>query len=186
MRVVADSHAIVWYVQGSPRLSEGARSALVESEQNDGIVVSVATLVDLWYVTQSVRAPQDTPEELVTVVDDVVVRHLTGVPQVKPIGEERPSGEEHSQSARGSLIAAISSHVIPPTSATPTPRRSHRRHGSPVPTRRGRRRNRALPGTQNEELLVVREVAPRGGLDLGHKGALIRMDPEDLPTSVAR
>lgn len=28
MRVVADSHAIVWYVQGSPRLSERAASAL--------------------------------------------------------------------------------------------------------------------------------------------------------------
>lgn len=48
MRVVADSHAIVWYVQGSSRLAEAARSALVESEQSEGIVVSVATLVDLW------------------------------------------------------------------------------------------------------------------------------------------
>ena len=56
MRVVADSHAIVWYVQGSSRLAEGARSALVESEQSEGIVVSVATLVDLWYVTQTTRS----------------------------------------------------------------------------------------------------------------------------------
>ncbi len=56
MRVVADSHAIVWYVQGSSRLSEGARSALVDSEQNEGIVVSVATLVDLWYVTQTTQS----------------------------------------------------------------------------------------------------------------------------------
>jgi hypothetical protein len=37
VRVVADSHAIVWYVQGSSRLSEGARYALVESEQSEGI-----------------------------------------------------------------------------------------------------------------------------------------------------
>lgn len=56
MRVVADSHAIVWYVQGSSRLAEGARSALVESEQSEGIVVSVATLVDLWYVTQTTQS----------------------------------------------------------------------------------------------------------------------------------
>ena len=55
MRVVADSHAIVWYVQGSSRLADGARSALVESEQSEGIVVSVATLVDLWYVTQTTQ-----------------------------------------------------------------------------------------------------------------------------------
>jgi PIN domain nuclease of toxin-antitoxin system len=56
VRVVADSHAIVWYVQGSSRLAEGARSALVESEQSEGIVVSVATLVDLWYVTQTTQS----------------------------------------------------------------------------------------------------------------------------------
>ncbi len=53
MRIVADSHAIVWYVQGSPRLSERAAAAL--SEASDGIVVSVATLVDLWYVTQTTQ-----------------------------------------------------------------------------------------------------------------------------------
>ena len=56
MRVIADSHAIVWYVQGSSRLAEGARAALVESEQSEGIVVSVATLVDLWYVTQTTQS----------------------------------------------------------------------------------------------------------------------------------
>ncbi len=55
MRVVADSHAIVWYVQGSPRLSERAAAALFEAETTDGIVVSVATLVDLWYVTQTTK-----------------------------------------------------------------------------------------------------------------------------------
>lgn len=55
MRVVADSHAIVWYVQGSPRLSQRAQSALSEAETSGGIVVSVATLVDLWYVTQTTQ-----------------------------------------------------------------------------------------------------------------------------------
>ena len=55
MRVVADSHAIVWYVQASPRLPDAGRSALAEAESSDGIVVSVATLVDLWYVTQTTQ-----------------------------------------------------------------------------------------------------------------------------------
>ncbi len=55
MRVVADSHAIVWYVQGSSRLSERAASAMSDAEGSDGIVVSVATLVDLWYVTQTTK-----------------------------------------------------------------------------------------------------------------------------------
>ena len=53
--VVADSHAILWYVQGSDRLSEGASSALASAEADDGIVVSVATIVDLWYVTQTTQ-----------------------------------------------------------------------------------------------------------------------------------
>jgi PIN domain nuclease of toxin-antitoxin system len=56
VRVVADSHAIVWYVQGSSRLSGAANSALAESERTEGIVVSVATLVDLWYVTQTTQS----------------------------------------------------------------------------------------------------------------------------------
>lgn len=53
MRVVADSHAILWYVQGSTRLSNAAKSSLDDAEASDGIVVSVATIVDLWYVTQT-------------------------------------------------------------------------------------------------------------------------------------
>lgn len=32
---------------------------------------------------------------MVKVIVDVVVRHLTCVPQVKPVGQERASGEEH-------------------------------------------------------------------------------------------
>ena len=48
MRVLADSHAVVWYLQGSDRLSAPAAQALSEAEETDGIVVSIATLVDLW------------------------------------------------------------------------------------------------------------------------------------------
>lgn len=55
MRVVADSHAIIWYVQGSPRLSDRAAAALADAEASEGVVVSVATLVDLWYVTQTTQ-----------------------------------------------------------------------------------------------------------------------------------
>ncbi len=55
MRVLADSHAIVWYLHGSPRLSAPAASALTEAQATDGVVVSVATLIDLWYVTQTTK-----------------------------------------------------------------------------------------------------------------------------------
>lgn len=59
MRVLADSHAVVWYLRGSDRLSPPAAQALAEAEETDGIVVSIATLVDLWYVTQTTRKLTD-------------------------------------------------------------------------------------------------------------------------------
>jgi len=42
-------------LQGSPRLSAPAASALTEAQATDGVVVSVATLIDLWYVTQTTK-----------------------------------------------------------------------------------------------------------------------------------
>ena len=51
MRVVVDSHAVVWYLKGSPQLSPAARDVLTDAEVDAGIVVSIATLIDLWYVT---------------------------------------------------------------------------------------------------------------------------------------
>jgi PIN domain nuclease of toxin-antitoxin system len=56
VRVLADSHAVLWYTQGSRRLSPRATSALTEAEATDGVIVSVASLVDLWYVTQTTKA----------------------------------------------------------------------------------------------------------------------------------
>lgn len=59
MRVLADSHAIVWHLQGSARLSAAAASSLAEAETTDGVVVSIATLIDLWYVTQTTQKLSD-------------------------------------------------------------------------------------------------------------------------------
>lgn len=53
MVVVADSHALVWYLSGSRRLSRAARSALEDAEASKGLVVSVASMIDLWYMSQS-------------------------------------------------------------------------------------------------------------------------------------
>jgi PIN domain nuclease of toxin-antitoxin system len=55
VRVVADSHAIVWFVTGSERLSPTAAAALRTAEGEQSITVSVATLLDLWYVTQTTQ-----------------------------------------------------------------------------------------------------------------------------------
>jgi PIN domain nuclease of toxin-antitoxin system len=59
VRVVADSHAVVWHSQRSERLSEIAAATLNEAENTDGVVVSVASLIDLWYVTQTTAKVTD-------------------------------------------------------------------------------------------------------------------------------
>ncbi|MGR6962858.1 type II toxin-antitoxin system VapC family toxin [Geodermatophilus sp. URMC 61] len=55
MRVVADTQALVWYLLDDPdrRLSPDARTALEQAESTDGIAVSVASVVDLWYVIRT-------------------------------------------------------------------------------------------------------------------------------------
>lgn len=55
MRVVADTHALVWYLLDDPdrQLSPAALAALEEAESTGGIAVSVASVVDLWYVIRT-------------------------------------------------------------------------------------------------------------------------------------
>jgi PIN domain nuclease of toxin-antitoxin system len=51
VRVVADSHVLIFYLFTPDRLSEPALQALGEAEDGSGIVVSAATLGDLWYAS---------------------------------------------------------------------------------------------------------------------------------------
>jgi PIN domain nuclease of toxin-antitoxin system len=55
VRVVADTHALVWYLLDDPdrRLSSAAVAALEDADSTGGIAVSVASVVDLWYVVRT-------------------------------------------------------------------------------------------------------------------------------------
>lgn len=93
MRVVADSHAIFWRVRGSDRLSDQAAEAFAQAEETDGIVVSVASLIDLWYVTQTTKALTDadlaevratisaSPEISLHPIDEDVADATTAIPR---------------------------------------------------------------------------------------------------------
>ncbi len=93
MRVLADSHAILWQSQRSPELSVLAADALLEAEETDGVVVSVASLVDLWYVTQTTKGISDTelrslreqinssPELSLHSIDENIVDATTAIPR---------------------------------------------------------------------------------------------------------
>jgi len=69
VRVVADSHAIVWYGHDSPSLSGRARDTLDQAMESDGVVISIVTLVELWYVTQTTRGVSQ--EELDAISEQV-------------------------------------------------------------------------------------------------------------------
>lgn len=71
MRVVSDSHALLWYLRGDGQLSAAALEALRDAEDDDGIIVSVATLIDLWYVTKTTRAfSEEDLDQIVALLHD--------------------------------------------------------------------------------------------------------------------
>jgi PIN domain nuclease of toxin-antitoxin system len=76
VRVAVDTHALIWFLKGSPLLSVDGRLALRDAEGSDGVVVSAALLVDLWYVTQTTQA--FTTEDL-DAVRDVVAAESTAL-----------------------------------------------------------------------------------------------------------
>jgi PIN domain nuclease of toxin-antitoxin system len=61
VKVVADSQALVRYLVDPTRLSEPALDALLEAEDSDGVIVSAATVGDLWYASQKTSSPPVAP-----------------------------------------------------------------------------------------------------------------------------
>lgn len=61
MKVVADSQALVRYLVDPVRLSEPALDALFHAEDSDGVIVSAATLGDLWYASQKTSSAPVAP-----------------------------------------------------------------------------------------------------------------------------
>jgi PIN domain nuclease of toxin-antitoxin system len=54
VKVVADSHALIFYLYEPSRLSQTALEALGTAEDGEGIVVSTATFGDLWYASHKI------------------------------------------------------------------------------------------------------------------------------------
>jgi hypothetical protein len=61
VRVVADSHSLLYYLFTPDRLSEPAFEALGNAETGDALVVSAATLGDLWYSSHKIGKRALTP-----------------------------------------------------------------------------------------------------------------------------
>lgn len=56
MVVVVDTHALVWYLNAHALLSQPAKEAIAKAEAAGEALVSVATLIDVWCVSQSTGA----------------------------------------------------------------------------------------------------------------------------------
>jgi len=61
VRVVADSHALVRYLVDPQRLTDRALEVLLEAEDSDGVVISAASLGDLWYASQKTSSSPIVP-----------------------------------------------------------------------------------------------------------------------------
>jgi PIN domain nuclease of toxin-antitoxin system len=61
LKVVADSHALVRYLVDPQRLTDRALETLLDAENSDGVVISAASLGDLWYASQKTSSPPIAP-----------------------------------------------------------------------------------------------------------------------------
>jgi PIN domain nuclease of toxin-antitoxin system len=69
--VVADTHAAVWYLTNSPRLSSAAAKALDNaSAAGDSILVPSISLVELTYLVEKGRVPAEARKRLVDALAD--------------------------------------------------------------------------------------------------------------------
>jgi PIN domain nuclease of toxin-antitoxin system len=72
VRVVADTHALIWFLEADQRLSARAREVLEQAQQDPdgGIVVSVASRLDLHYLQRAGRFSPANVERWWAVTED--------------------------------------------------------------------------------------------------------------------
>ena len=91
MRVVADSHSLVWFLSRPERLSPPAFAALSGAEvaTTAGIGISAATLIDLWHATR--KATQAVTMDEYQAVKQIVTDGQNNV-EVLAVTPRSPSG----------------------------------------------------------------------------------------------
>ena len=73
---VADTHALIWYLEDSPLLGAKARVAFSESERGEGVIfIPTICLVEIVYLLEKGRIPPD----LKTKLDNEIQEGETGL-----------------------------------------------------------------------------------------------------------
>jgi PIN domain nuclease of toxin-antitoxin system len=77
MRLLLDTHALIWWITDSPRLSQAARTAI--AEPRNAVLASVVSGYELAYKQRLGKLPAEIPEDLPRALRDARIRtqHLT-------------------------------------------------------------------------------------------------------------
>jgi PIN domain nuclease of toxin-antitoxin system len=68
---VADTHAVIWYLLDSPKLSKAAKNAFESAaEAGDPVYVSAITLIEIVYLTEKAKIPDHVPATLLSALDN--------------------------------------------------------------------------------------------------------------------
>ena len=68
--IVIDTHAAIWYFADATQLSKPAETAIDNAEANGIIFVSAITIIELIYLIEKGKIPQDVLDLLRDVLDD--------------------------------------------------------------------------------------------------------------------
>lgn len=80
MRVLADTHALYWYLISPDRLSPRSLEVLGQAEDSDGIAVSALTIPELWVSVSRKRGDRAVPRSGYEIVRSALLNPETGPP----------------------------------------------------------------------------------------------------------
>ena len=72
MKLLLDTHALIWWIIDSPRLSEGARAAI--AEPRNAVLASVVSGYEIAYQQRLGKLPAEIPQDLPRALRDARVR----------------------------------------------------------------------------------------------------------------
>lgn len=72
MKLLLDTHALIWWIIDSPRLSQAARSAI--AEPRNAVLASVVSGYEIAYKQRLGKLPAEIPEDLPSALRDARIR----------------------------------------------------------------------------------------------------------------
>jgi len=69
-RVLADTHALLWFLFNPKRLSDAAHSALTAAESGGAVYASMISVIEVRYLVEKSRVPSETYDDLVMAIHD--------------------------------------------------------------------------------------------------------------------